>query len=182
MADLRSARRYAEALFSVALRLENLDRVHSDLVAVVDTLKANPALRDALESPIYPPEAKKRIWEELLGDSVLPLTLHLLRLIVDKGRSGIEPAVLLAFTELTNEHKGIAEAEVTTAVELAPDLLDELRARLESMTGRSVVLRTQVDPAVIGGVVVRLGDLLLDGSVRGQLQALKTRLAGRAHA
>ncbi|HEY3284139.1 MAG TPA: ATP synthase F1 subunit delta [Armatimonadota bacterium] len=182
MADLRSASRYASALIMAAEKDGSLEAVQADLKSVVELLRSQPALQETLESPVYSEESKKRIWEGLLEGNVQPLTLHFVKLLVDKRRAGMEAAIYLAYTEMANAHRGVLQAEVTTAVPLPEDQQQRLREKLSRITGRTVTLDPHIDPGILGGVVVRLEDRLLDGSVRGQLQVLKTRLSGSRRA
>lgn len=180
MADLRAARRYASALFHLSTQQGTVDAVAGDLDATAQAVQQNPALANALERPDLPAAAKKRLWEAIAGGQVQPLTLDFLRLLVDKRRADLVPAVRTEFQRLADEYRNLARAQVTTAVPLATGEREALAARLSTITGHNVQIEAGVDPAVMGGVVVRLGDTILDGSVRGYLESLRQQLLGNA--
>ncbi|MDH7600762.1 MAG: F0F1 ATP synthase subunit delta [Armatimonadota bacterium] len=178
MIQRRVVRRYAAALLSAARRANVIDRVESDLGLVAYTLDSVPLLRRAVRSPVVPRERKKQILEELLGDKLHPLTLSFLKLLVDKRREEILSAVEPEYVQLADEVRGIAKAQVLSAVELTEEQKRRLAEGLSRATGKNVLLSIEVDKSIIGGVVVRIGDTVIDGSIRGQLAAIKERLMG----
>ena len=179
MADLRAARRYATALFGVAVRQNELETVERDLNAVVDLWEQNPQISAAMGRPQVPTDVKRRILQQVLGDQVQPLLLRFVLLLLDKIRIDLLPDVRDEFQRLADEHRNIVRAQVTTAVPLSPELAQALRIKLGSREGKIVGLIPVVDPSIMGGVILRVGDRIMDGSVRGRLETLRRQLSGR---
>lgn len=176
MIERRIVRRYASALFAAASRADAVDQVESDLGLVSLTVESAPALLEAITSPIIPPDKKRAILEEIFKGKAHEITLSYLRLLVDKRR---EEAILQTEEEyvlLANEARGIVEAEATTATPLDEVQQGQLTSKLSATTGKQIRLECKVDPTVIGGVLVRIGDRVIDGSIKGQLAALREQL------
>jgi F-type H+-transporting ATPase subunit delta len=168
-------RRYAVAAFEIALRDETVDRWRDDLDRAVATLE-NDELNDALANPAVPLKQRVDIVERVfagLSDPVRNLVLLLLR----RGRIRQLPRVAAEFRRLDDKRNDIVHATATSASPLDDAETRAITARLEQMTGGRVALETAVDPDLIGGIVVRIGDRLIDGSVRGRLERLRMRLA-----
>lgn len=176
MARRASARRYAQAVFEIALETKELDRWQSDLGKIV-RLMEDGELKALLESPQLPIEAKVRLLSERL-ENLNPLALNLVLLLIAKGRLGIIGDIVDEYQRLLDGYHGIERAEVVTAVSLDEEDRQKLAKELSAVFGKKVVLETKVNPEVIGGVVVRVDWKLLDGSVRSKLAALKRELAG----
>jgi len=174
-----AARRYAEAAFQIATRdgtttewQERLDRLAELLRDErVDRLAGNPAL---------PQEERERLLREALGWPADDPAFNLVRLLVRRGRIRLAPGIAGEFRRLVQRSSGIVEATVTAATELSSAEQAAIRARLEAMTGQRVELGVTVDPSLIGGVAVRIGDRMIDASVRGRLERLRGRLLSGA--
>jgi F-type H+-transporting ATPase subunit delta len=128
-----------------------------------------------LESPKIHFEEKARILRQRL-EGINPLAMNLALLLVAKGRLGIVDDMVFEYQRLVDDHRGIARAEVTTAITLEPDGKDKLINRLSDMVGQEIVLTTRVDPLIIGGLMARVGDKLIDGSIKGRLFSLRESL------
>lgn len=179
MPELRAARRYAAALFQTALEQDLIDQVARDLDRVLGLIAEFPNLEHALHHPTLPASTKTRIAEVVLGPEVSSLSLDFVCLLIRKRRIQDLQAVRQCYQELVDEHRGTVSAQVRCAVPLTPDEEDRLAQALSAATGMHVRLETSVDPELIGGVVVRIRDTVLDGSIKAQLRALRERLAGR---
>lgn len=175
MARKAYARRYAQAVFSIALEKNELDKWQSDLEAVT-SLVGDEALAALLQSPKVPLEAKTRLLAEGLGD-VDPLVLNLVLLLLSRGGLNMLAAVADEYRRLLDSHRGIEQAEVTTAVSLSDEDRQKLAQQLGAITGKKVVVRAELDPGLVGGVMVRVGGKLLDGSTRSRLRVLQRELA-----
>ncbi len=141
------------------------------------TLYADPEAQAFLVNARVPADRKRDLVEKALsGDdrNVVNLALLLLR----RGRTALGPQIAQAYQEILDRQKGISHATVTSAVALSDSELAAVRDKLTEITGGEVVVGTQVDERIIGGLVVRIGDRLIDGSTRSRLSALKQRLAG----
>ncbi|MBE0608851.1 MAG: ATP synthase F1 subunit delta [Dehalococcoidia bacterium] len=175
MADLPAARRYAQAAFGIARDAGAIAAWREELNDVA-TVLAESGLAPTLSDTRVPVEQRLAMVERTLD--VSPLALNLAKLLVSKARSGEARAVADAFGRLADDHEGIAHAEVTTAVELAPAQLDAIAQQLGISLGKQVRAIGTVDPGIVGGVVVRVGDKLVDGSVRTRLKRLRRELEG----
>lgn len=180
MALARStARRYAEAAFEIAERDDTMEVWMAALRVADERLTGDEAMR-LLANPSVSAAARIEVLERILGDDVSGPPHNLLALMIRRGRFEQLPAVIREFGRLYRQREGIVEATVTSASELDAAELQALQARLEALTGARIELEQGVDPAVLGGVVVRVGDQLIDGSVRGRLERLRTDLANLA--
>ena len=171
----RAARRYAEAVFGLAGGDNSYDAWAADLDRLAALLEV-PLVAKALTRPAVPASQKLAVIETEVPN-LRSQTRNLLALLLHRDRLELLPDIASAFHELLNRARGIATAHVTTAVPLDDAARGQLGARLSRYVGQRVEMETTVDPDIIGGVVVRIGDLLLDGSVRGRLEALRRRLA-----
>lgn len=174
-----SARRYAEAAFQIALRDGTVEVWLSDLERAAETLGREDALR-VLANPAVPYEARADLAERITAGQVSAQALNLVRLLLRRGRIDLLAGVMAEFQKLHRRREGITEATIVSAATLGPTEEEALRTRLTELTGGRVVMDFSVDPSILGGVIVRLGDRLIDGSVRGRLERLRSRLAAGA--
>ena len=174
------SRRYAQALTEEAQKANSLEIIDADVELLAETLAESRDLRLALTSPVVPQEKKGAVLKGLFDGKVSDLSMGFLRLLVDKQRDGQIPDILDAYRELRDERTGTIEATVRTAKPLSSIERDRLQAALEARAGARVRMRVEIDPDLIGGLVVRLGDTVYDRSVRHQLQTLQAQLAERA--
>ncbi len=170
------ARRYSQAVFNIALEREELDRWQSDLRRIA-SLVEDAALSAVLESPRFHFDDKVKLLSERLGD-INPLALNLVCLLVARGKLGMAGDIADEYQRLLDSYRGIEQAEITTAVPLDDEDKLRLGERLSAMVGKKVVLKTDVDVSLIGGIIARIGGKLLDGSTRSRLEALKKELVG----
>ena len=171
-----SARRYAEAAFELAQRDGTVEHWLGQLDRVAAAL-ADASVVRRLENPRVPLAERHAALGTVLGADMLPQMSNLLGLVLRRRRVESLPNIAREFRRLYNRMSGIAEATATSAARLDQAEVDALRGRLEKITGGRVELSLKVDPALLGGIQVRLGDQLIDGSVRGRLERLRTRLA-----
>ncbi len=182
MADSAYARRYAQGVFRTALDKKELNRWQSDLRKITSIVQ-DDALFTLLENPEVSSDDKAKVLSERLGD-INPLALELVSLLVTKGRLSIINDIADEYQRLLDNYRGIEGAEVakvTTAIPLDDEDKLKLAQRLTSIVGKPVVLKLKVDSSLIGGIIIRVGDKLIDGSIRSKLVALKKVLseAGR---
>ncbi len=176
MARRSYARRYAQAVFEIALERKELDRWQSDLEQIA-SLGDDAEVVAWLQSSRLRFEVKAKLVAERLR-GVNPLTLNLVYLLITKGRLGMVGDIAGEYQRLLYSHRGIEPAEVTTAVPLTDEDKQRLKERLGAVIGKEVVLKFEVDSNLIGGIVVRVGGKLIDGSSRRQLLTLKRELVG----
>ena len=174
-----AARRYAEAAFEVAQRDGTVETWRAELDATA-TVVADPTAGRALASPAVPLETRLEAVDRSLSGLASAPVLNLIKLMVRRGRIEQLPRVAAEFRRLDNARQGVTLATATSAAALDPDDVQALTARLEQMTGGRVELDLQIDPALLGGLVVRVGDRLIDGSVRGRLERLRNQLVSGA--
>lgn len=171
------AERYAAALADVAVERKNSETIKRNLAAFVEAFSSVADLRNALQSPALNAEVKRKVIAELAGKMGLDDAVrNFIYLVVDHRRTEILPEMEEAFLSELNERLGIVEAEVTSAHELHDDEKRQLRTVLEQRTGKKVEARFQIDGALLGGAIVRLGSTIYDGSVRDQLKRLREQL------
>ncbi len=171
-----SARRYAEAVFELANENGSLDAWSRDLRTIAGFV-GEPQVAGLLASGRVPAADRLKLLTAGLEQQVEPLAWNLVRLMEGRGKVHLAPDVQRAYQEMADERAGVAHAIVTTAVPLSDDERNAIAARLSSLTGKQVDVTAVVDDAIIGGVVARIGDQLIDGSTRTRLTALKRRLA-----
>lgn len=170
------ALKYAQAVFELAQEKNMLDEVQSQLVMVEKTISSHNELATLMYHPRVPAEAKKETISKLFGTDTVDFLYKFLLLLVDKKREAVLPSIVREYVKLANQANNIDEAEVTTAMPLTEAEHAALAAKLSAVTGKKMILKTAVDAKLIGGVVVKIGDKLVDGSVARQLQVLKTAL------
>lgn len=178
MKDIRVARRYAAALFGVARRDNILDAVAQDLTLVSRFLDEVAYLRAVLMQPMVSVARKNTVVDEAFGDRVTASTLNFLKLLIRKRREDLIGECIREFRGLLAEHTNTVDAEAWTAVPMTVAQQEELVRSLHTLTGKKVRLVAEVDRTLVGGVVVRLGDTVIDGSVRGKLERLERQLLG----
>ena len=176
MRDRKVATRYAGALLASAREAGVLEGVAESYAAVLDLHLAQTDLRIFLESPQVRTEEKKELLKTVFGPHIEPLLLNFALLLIDKNRMENFRDIGEEFAALVEQEKGLVRARVTTAVPLPDDLEKQLRDKLAGLTGKTMILEKRVDPAVIGGVKVVMGDQILDGTVRTNLDLLRKTL------
>lgn len=170
------AKRYANAAFQAALRRDAVDEVGGDLVFIHRALKAVPNARAFLAQPLVPLLRKDEYLRRSFGERVGDLSLAFLSLVVQRRRIDVLDQIIEVYTELTNDWRKVATAEVVTAVSLTAVEKEMITERLVQMTGKSITLNDRVDTDIIGGLVVHIGDQLMDMSLGNQLERIRERL------
>ncbi|HBJ31838.1 MAG TPA: hypothetical protein DDY93_10805 [Dehalococcoidia bacterium] len=173
-----SARRYAQAVFELALENRELEKWFDDLTLLSDSV-SNQEFLDFLSQPRVTSEEKIRVVRDALGDSVGPLALNLMSLLATKNIAHILPGITDQYQELLDAQQGIERAEAVTAIPLDDDVQRRITEMLSAVSGREVRLTTRVDVEILGGMIVRIGDRVMDGSTRSRLQAMRRELAER---
>ncbi len=171
-----AAKRYAQAAFTVALEQGELERWTADLESLA-ALMTQPDAAAVLESDRVADAEKEKVLTAALAD-VGPRALNLARLLVAKRRTALAVQIGQEFQTLLDEHRGVARATVTTALPLTDDQVKGVAAKLSRITGKQVSVEPRVDEAIMGGLIARVGDTLIDGSTRSRLIALKKVLEG----
>jgi len=175
MARPASARRYAQAVFEIARDKGQLDLWRSDLARIAEAVSITELLA-VMESPKVSFQDKSKLMAQQL-EGVNPLALNLVYLLTAKSRLGLADQIADEYGRLVDAHRGIKHVLVTTAVPLEVAEQEKLRQALSKFVKGQVIMESQVDPKIIGGLVARMDDKLLDGSVSSRLGALKRSLS-----
>ena len=170
------AKRYAQAAFELASESNSLSDWGVALGRIAEFM-GNPEVEGVLENTRIATDAKLALIESALID-VSPQALNLARLIVRKGRTRLAPEIATEFARLSDESQGISHAIAVTAVPLSEAERVALVDRLQAQTGKRILLETEVDPSLIGGLRLQIGDKMVDGSTRARLSALRENLVG----
>jgi F-type H+-transporting ATPase subunit delta len=174
-----AARRYAEAAFQVAQRDDTVESWRSELDGA-GAIASDEEVGRMLANPAAPLESRLDMARSIFGTVVSQPVLNMIGLMIRRGRIHQLPTVAAEFRRLDNARQGITLATATSAAPLSPEDVRALTARMEQFTGGRVELDLQVDPSLLGGLVVRVGDRLIDGSVRGRLERLRNQLVSGA--
>jgi F-type H+-transporting ATPase subunit delta len=174
------ARRYAVALADVVSERGEANEVQREL-AIWDTmLQTNEQLREVFRNPVVPYERKRKVLDELIRRSrPRTTTANFLQVLLQNQRLPDLGEVYQRFVQIIDERSGVVAAQVTTARPIADEAREDLRRRLEQVSGKKVRMSFATDPELIGGVVTRVGSTVYDGSVRNQLQQLHQHLVGK---
>jgi len=170
---------YAAAILEFAKAEGELDRIGDELFRIARAFESSNELRDALTDPRLPLDRKKGIVDDLLGGKSSPLAVNMVNFVVGLGRASELPAIADRLAERAAIAQRRVLAEVRSAVELDAETIARLTASLNKAIGKDVEVKTVVDPSVLGGIVTRVGDMVIDGSVSHRLQELRETLTGR---
>ncbi|MBV9879529.1 MAG: F0F1 ATP synthase subunit delta [Gemmatirosa sp.] len=176
MRDSTIARNYAEVLLTLARRADDPTGWGRTLTEIADALGSDVALRNFLESPRVSAEQKSEVLAKAFQDRVPRLFVKYLQTLVAKGRQMLLPEIATEYRNLLDEAEGRVHAQVTFARPVSDEQRDAVAQGLSRTLGKQVVPHVVVDPAIIGGVVVKVGDRVMDGSVRRRLRLLRDRM------
>ncbi len=176
MLNIQLARKYSTAIFEIAQEDKKLEEYGKELAQVREELFSVPGAREFFQNPQVQPKAKKELIEKLFAQELSTVVYHFLMLLVDKRRIALLEAIEEGYRALSYQAQGIIIADVTTAGEMGAQQQEKLKAKLVSVTGKKVQLRMHRDERIIGGVIVKIGDKRIDGSVQGRLAALSREL------
>jgi F-type H+-transporting ATPase subunit delta len=178
-----TAQAYARALLELAKeRNEPIEPLASDLSQLRDAIDADPSVHAFLADPGISEAERTPVLERAFSGKVSPLLYNFMQLLNTKGRLGLLPQISAAYADLVEEALGKIEVDVTTAQRLTPEQLEQVRQKVSQALKRDAVVHQYVDDSIIGGLMLRVQDQLIDASVRYQLQAMKEQLlAARPH-
>lgn len=177
MKNLIIAKRYSKALFNLGLEAGLVEQYGQELQAFVKLLQDLPDLADAVQNPLYPEAARAAMFiavAEKAGMS--PVVKSFISLLIDKGRVQHVAEIAEYYDKLIDEHANVARAEIKAAVKLGKDALADIAGKLGKMTGKKIVVEFEKAPEIIGGIWIKIGDLVLDGSVKRELLNFKETL------
>lgn len=170
---------YASAILDLARAEGELDRVEGEFLAIGQAFEKSAELRSALTDPQLPAERKQAVVDELIGGRASQLTVGLIQFIIAQGRASEIPSMARAFVKRAVESRSKAVAEVRSAVPLDASTVERLAAALGRATGKIVEVKVVVDESVIGGIVARVGDVVIDGSIANAIGELRQAVLSR---
>ena len=177
MKNLAIARRYAKALLLIGKEDGQAETYREELGGMAELVAGEKALDQAINNPLYDVDQRRDVLEAVIRQGRLSKVMNsFLLLLFDKGRFGILGHINEFYQILADELKGIARASLVTASELSTDAVEKIREALSQKTGKKVLLEVEQDPSLIGGIVTRIGDLVLDGSIKTQLLNMRESL------
>ncbi len=178
MTNNAAATRYARALFDVVnTEKGDLEQIERQLARFVDLFAQHPTLATVLLNPAVPVPRKRATVTELTGRlDVTPVLAKLLAMLAERDRLVLLPNLLSAYRDRLLDHQHVVRAELTTATPLTDDRARDIERRLAEVTGKTVTVTSRVDPAIIGGLVARIGSTVYDGSITRQLDKIRNRL------
>ncbi|MBU0673238.1 MAG: F0F1 ATP synthase subunit delta [Proteobacteria bacterium] len=173
------AKRYAKALFAVGKEENALEEYSRSLTELAGLSVEIPELLDGLTNPQYPQDVREKVMVYLVGVIQAPqLMVNFLNLLVLKRRANVLSDIAEVFQQMVDAENNRCQGIVVSATELGAELNEKIKATLEKLTGKQVIMQNQVDPSIIGGIVAKVGDLVLDGSIKTQLTGLKESIKG----
>ncbi|MEZ4527762.1 MAG: ATP synthase F1 subunit delta [Desulfobacterales bacterium] len=177
MKNLAVARRYARALLLIGKEDGQAELYREELERFAGLVSGNRELEQAICNPLYDTAGRKKVLESVIGLSELTGVMKaFLLLLFDKGRIGFVQNINIFYQKLADELKGVARASMVSATRLSDETVEKIRESLSRMTGKDVKLEVQQDPSLIGGIVTKIGDLVLDGSIKTQLLNMRESL------
>lgn len=176
MSSRSLARRYAQALFLSSQERNLLDQVEAELKTVVQTIQESKELSQIIDRDTIPSEDKKVLLEKLFTDRISSQTMNFVKLVLDKRREKHLAEMLVEYVSLADTARNMLEVQVKTAAELSPQQQELIKQGLSSFSGKDVRLNVEMDTSLLGGIMIKIGDKVYDGSARQQLQSLRKRL------
>ncbi|MFH2091372.1 MAG: ATP synthase F1 subunit delta [Pseudomonadota bacterium] len=177
MKNLTVSRRYAKALILIGQENGQADQYNEELESLVGLFDTQENFETVLTNPLYNKNDRRKVLEAVLAATDLSkITKSFMVLLFDKGRIGFLREIASYYKDLADELKGVIKASIVSATELSADAVNKIKDALSKKTGKSIVLNVEQDPDLIGGIITKIGDLVLDGSVRTQLINMRETL------
>lgn len=172
-----AAERYARAIFELAVEVGQLDRMSQEISEFAASYSELPMLRRALENPVLEEAQRETLLRQIARRAELsPLTINALLVLLRRRRLSQLPAIARRLRSLSDEKNGVCRAKIVSASSLPETYFTQLKQGLERALGKRVIVEHEEDPALIGGIVARIGDRTIDGSIQGRLEELRRRL------
>ncbi len=170
-------KRYARAIFELAQEKQIADQVGEELSQIVQMIASNEELKNLLEHPVVEKSVKQKVFKEALQGKVSDVVLNALHFIFEKGRERNLPAIQQAYFKIANEAAGRVQAVVYSAYPLSEQNIANIQAKFGAITQKTIEVQNEVDPSIIGGLKVKIGDTLYDGSFAGKLEEMRKFLS-----
>lgn len=171
-----AARRYAKALHAIAIENNLLDKMEEELLFLAAILNQEKDFREVFSHPHILESEKKELIKTLLEDKLSPYIINFTYFLIDKRREKELAGIVDEYVKLANKTRNIVLAEVITAIPITDEQISKVKAKLEKMTGKDVRIAAKVEPAIIGGMLIRLGDKVMDGSIKRHLERMQAGL------
>ncbi|TCO78799.1 F0F1 ATP synthase subunit delta [Marinisporobacter balticus] len=168
---------YASALFEVANENNQLDQLREELTFVLEMFEKHPEFYRFYITPQISKEEKKQVLQELFKSHLSIEVLNFLKIILDKRRTHDLKRIVNKYVQFVNDHNNIVEGIITTVIPLENKNKEHLENKLSNMTGKKIQLKNEIDPSIIGGILVRIGDKVIDGTIQSRLNELQKDLA-----
>ena len=177
MKNLAVARRYAKALLLIGKEDGQAEKYREELDGMAGLMVGDKTLEQAICNPLYNSEGRKKVLRAVIEKlNLSDVMKSFLLLLFDKGRIGFLSNISDFYQKFADELKGVARASLVSASDLSSETVDKIRAALSDRTGKDIILEVEKDPSLIGGIVTRIGDLVLDGSIKTQLLSMRESL------
>lgn len=170
------ADRYASAFMDLAEKQDLLDKFDSDLALIKETINSNVELKDFLGHPLIQINDKKEIVDRIFREHISVFTLNLIKLLIDKHRIFIMPLVASHYKELLNKKRNISTAQIITAIEIDEEVKNRVKEKLERALSKTINIETVVDKEIIAGMIVKIGDKVIDGSIKTKFENMKRQV------
>ncbi len=176
MLNVQLANKYAVAIFELAKEENQLEAYGDQLAEISQTIAGQADLKAFINNPQVQPQAKKELLSKLFKEGLASSVYNFIMLLIDKRRESILEEIAGRYQALSDAARNIVKAEITVAAALSEAQQASLVAKLEKVTGKTVFVSTHIDKSILGGVIVKMGDKLIDGSVCSQMQSLQKQL------
>ena len=177
MKNLSVARRYAKALLIIGKEDGQAETYREELDGFAKLMAKEKELEQAITNPLYGASGRKKVLETVIGKTgISKIVASFLLLLFDKGRFDCLSDINEFYQKLADELKGVLRASLVSASELSSEIVEKIRTTLSKRTGKDIILQVEQDPSLIGGIVSRIGDLVLDGSIKSQLLNMRESL------
>jgi F-type H+-transporting ATPase subunit delta len=171
-----AANTYAQSIFEIGLELGKLELFHSEFKMLSDSFNDNPDFIELFRTPKLTSDNKKKVIEEVFGSSFSLEMINFLKILFDKNRSALILEIIEEFEKLRRKENGISIAYITSVNELSSTEFEKLKDQLESLTSNKIEIVTRIDKALIGGLLIKIDDKVIDGTVKNKLENLKENL------
>jgi len=170
------ADRYALAFMDLAQRQDMFDKFDADLALVKETVDANKDLKDFLEHPLIQASDKKDVIDKIFREHVSVYTLNLIKLLIDKNRIHILAILADHYKALLNKKRNISTAQIITAIEIDENTKNRVKEKLERVFSKTIEIETSIDKEIIAGMIVKVGDKIIDGSIKTKFENMKKQV------
>ena len=167
------ADRYALAFMELAEKQDLFDKFDSDLALIKETINANKDLKDFLEHPLIQSNDKKEVIDRIFREHISIYTLNLIKLLIDKNRIFILALLADHYKALLNKKRNISTAQIITAIEIDEDTKNRVKEKLERVLSKTIVMETVIDKEIIAGMIVKIDDKIIDGSIKTKFENMK---------